>query len=220
LPLPHAEFSYNKTPSRATGLSPFKVVYGIDPLGPLDIIPQSFDQKPHPDVAASVEQIKKVHELVRSKIKKSNEAYQAQANKNKKKVVFQPGDLIWIHLRKERFPSKRKNKLMPQADGPFEVLEYINDLPGDYGVSTTFNVADLQAYHKDDYLADLRIKSSQQGENDVFSPTIDNEEGPTSQSGSNTSSKVQALVQIVQESQGSAHGLKNQNLPGFVQLIS
>ena len=30
--LPHTEFVYNKAPSKAIGLSPFKVVYGIDPL--------------------------------------------------------------------------------------------------------------------------------------------------------------------------------------------
>ena len=92
--LPHVEFAYNKTPSRATGLSSFKVAYGIDPLGRLDLIPWSFDQNPHPDAAARVEQIKKVHELVRSKIKKSNEAYQAQANKHRRKIAFQPGDLV------------------------------------------------------------------------------------------------------------------------------
>ena len=74
--------------------------------------------------------------------------------------------------KKGRVPSKRKNKLMPRADGPFEVLERINDssymadLPGDYGVSATFNVAGLSAYQADDYLADLRIKSSQQREDD------------------------------------------------------
>jgi len=50
-----------------------------------------------------------------------------QANKHKKRVVFHPGDLVWIHLRKERFPSERKRKLMLRADGPFEVLERIND---------------------------------------------------------------------------------------------
>jgi len=59
------------------------------------------------------------------------------------------GDLVWIHLRKGRFPSKCKNKLMPRAKGPFEVLEKENenaykvDLLGDYGVSATFNVAHL-----------------------------------------------------------------------------
>ena len=61
---------------------------------------------------------------------------------------------------------------MPRADGPFEILEKINDnaykvyLPGDYGVSATFNIADLSPYEADDYLLDLRIKYSQQGEND------------------------------------------------------
>ena len=75
---------------------------------------------------------------------------------------------------------------MPWADGPFEVLERINDntyridLPGDYGVSATFNVADLKAYHEDDHLANLRNKSSQQGEDDGVPTTIDVEEGPTS----------------------------------------
>ena len=79
---------------------------------------------------------------------------------------------MWIHLRKERFPAKRKNKLMPRADGPFEVLERINDsaykvdLPGDYGVLATFNVTDLQPYEEDDHLSNLRANSIQQGEDD------------------------------------------------------
>jgi len=71
---------------------------------------------------------------------------------------------------KETFPSKRKNKLMPRVEGLFKVLEKLNDttykvdLPGNYGVSATFNVPNLSHYLTDDYLTDLRIKSSQQGE--------------------------------------------------------
>jgi len=55
-------------------------------------------------------------------------------------MVFHLGDLVWVHLRKERFPSKCKSKLMPRVDAPFEILERINDnaykinLPRDYGV--------------------------------------------------------------------------------------
>ena len=30
-------------------------------------------------------------------------------------------------MRKELFPSKKKSKLMLRADGPFEVLERVND---------------------------------------------------------------------------------------------
>ena len=47
--------------------------------------------------------------------------YKKKANKYRRKAHFQPGDLVWLHLRKERFPSQRKNKLMPRADGTFEV---------------------------------------------------------------------------------------------------
>jgi hypothetical protein len=55
-------------------------------------------------------------------------------------------------LRKEHFPDLRKSKLMPRTDGPFKVLEKINknayklDLPANFGVSPTFNIADLKPY--------------------------------------------------------------------------
>jgi len=95
---------------------------------------------------------------VRARIEKSSLSYSAQANKHRRPRIFQPGDLVWIHLRKERFPAQQKTKLMPRADSPFEVLERINDnaykvdLPGEYGLSTTFNVTDLSPYVEDDYL--------------------------------------------------------------------
>jgi len=62
---------------------------------------------------------------------------------------------------------------MPRVDGPFEVLKKINnnaskiDLPGDYGVSCTFNVSDLKPYFEDDKLENLRANSFSEGEDDV-----------------------------------------------------
>jgi len=55
--LPHAKFAYNKAPSTATRLSPFKVVYGLDPLSPLDLTPRPLDQKLSADAAPRVEEI-------------------------------------------------------------------------------------------------------------------------------------------------------------------
>nr|GEU53206.1 hypothetical protein [Tanacetum cinerariifolium] len=78
--------------------------------------------------------------------------YQKRANQHRKRVVFNEGDLVWIHLRKERFPRGRFGKLQPRGDGPFNVLKRINDnaykieLPGHYNVSATFNVGDLTRY--------------------------------------------------------------------------
>jgi len=106
--LPHAEFAYNHAPSKATGLSPFKVVYGLDPLSPLDLTPRRMDHKPNVDAAIRVEQIKKTNELVRRKIGKTNAAYQAQANKHKKRVVFQLETLCGFTLRRKDFHPKEE----------------------------------------------------------------------------------------------------------------
>ena len=67
-------------------------------------------------------------------------------------MIFQPGDWVWVHFHKERFPFQRKSKLNPRGDGPFYILERINDnayrvdLPGEYNISATFNVVDLSPF--------------------------------------------------------------------------
>jgi len=124
----------------------------------------------------------------------------AHANKRRKHVDYEPGDLVWLHLRKERFPGKRKSKLMPRSDGPFEVIEKIGpnaykiDLPGDYGVSATFNVADLSPYYDpNEDLPSLRSNSHQAGEDDGDQVPIE----PTDQEGTKEVTKVTKEVKEV-----------------------
>ena len=49
------------------------------------------------------------------------------ASKHKKPMVFQEGDLVWLHLRKDHFPQECNSKLKPRGEGPFKVLKKIND---------------------------------------------------------------------------------------------
>jgi len=100
--------------------------------------------------------------------------YKAKANKHRKAITFKPRDLVWMHCRKERFPSRRKNKPMPRSDGPFKVLERVNvnayklELPGDMGASSTFNVGDLIPYLEDEEEGDdLRANHIQEGEDEA-----------------------------------------------------
>ena len=59
------------------------------------------------------------------------------------KLVFEPGNWVWLHMRKERFRTQKHSKLLPRGGGSFQVLERINDnaykidLPGKYNVSVT-----------------------------------------------------------------------------------
>jgi hypothetical protein len=94
----------------------------------------------------------KIHETTEENIELMNAKYKISGDKGRKQLDFDPGDLVWLHLRKEWFPDLRKSRLMPRADGLFKVLEKINenayklDLPADFGVSPTFNIADLKSY--------------------------------------------------------------------------
>jgi hypothetical protein len=80
--------------------------------------------------------------------------------------------MVWLHLRKDRFPTLRRSKLMPRAAGPFKVLTKINDnayildLPTEFCVSTSFNVADLKPYMAEDEELSSTTTSLQEGEDD------------------------------------------------------
>ena len=123
----------------------------------------------HKDGNAKAEFVRKLHEKVKAQIEKKVEQQAKYANKGRKKVVFEPGDWVCVHMRKERFPMQRKSKLQPRGDGPFQVLERIGDnaykvdLPGEYGVSATFNVSDLSLFDVGDEESNLRTNSLEEG---------------------------------------------------------
>jgi hypothetical protein len=75
---------------------------------------------------------------------------------------------------------------MPRVDGPFKVLEKINDnvykleLPADFGmVSPTFDMADLKPYISEEDEIASRLTSIQEGEHDEDIPSIDTPVVPT-----------------------------------------
>ncbi|KAG8501187.1 hypothetical protein CXB51_003299 [Gossypium anomalum] len=118
--LPHVEFAYNRTIHSTTKHSPFEVVYGFNPITPLDLVPMASNQLVHVDGKKKANFVKQLHKNVKDNIKRRTKQYVRGANKG--------------------------------ADGPFQVLEWINDnvykldLPSEYGVSASFNVADLSPF--------------------------------------------------------------------------
>ena len=84
---------------------------------------------------------------------------------------------------------------MPRSDSTFEILEKINpnaykvDLPGEYWVSTTFNVPDLGPYYEEnEELPSLRSNFLQAAEDDGGHPIKSNED-QSNKLGSSTRSK-------------------------------
>ena len=146
------EFAYNRAVHSTTHMCPFEVIYGFKLLPPIDLLSLLLQEWCNKEASKRATYVKEIHKKTKEAIEKKTKNYAEWANKHRKKVTFELGDFVWVHLRKEHFPERRKSKLMPRGDGPFRVLERINDnaykieLPDDYGVCTTFNVADLTPY--------------------------------------------------------------------------
>jgi hypothetical protein len=151
--LPHIEFYYNRSLHSTTKMSPFQIVYGFVPLAPIDLlhlpslVQNNFNATQHGEL------ILKLHATTKDNIECKKVKYKVAGDRGRKHVVFEVGDLVWLHWCKHHFLDLRKSKLMPHADGPFKVLEKINDnaykleLPADFHtVSPTFNIADLKPY--------------------------------------------------------------------------
>jgi translation initiation factor IF-1 len=124
-------------------------MYGFDLHTPIDLLPLPPSKTTCFDASQRSEIILKMHETTKLNIEKMNEKYRIAGSKGRKEVKLESGDLVWLHLRKDRFPDLRKSKLISRVDGPFKILEKINDnaykheLPLEFGVCPTFNISDL-----------------------------------------------------------------------------
>src|SRR5215203_1265015 len=199
--IPHAEFAYNRAKHSTTLRSPFMVVYGFEPPTALDILPLPLHQRTNMDFDERTTAMKKLHEETRATIQDHVLRQANRLNAKKKERVFEEGDLVWVHLRKERFPQERNSKLKPRGDGPFKVLKRINnnayviDIPtSKYLVSNTFNISDLSPHHGDEEEQESRTTLSQGGGDDAGWPSVTSSPRPTSPpSGPMTRARAKAI---------------------------
>jgi hypothetical protein len=170
--LPHIEFAYNISIHSMMKVSPFQVVYDFNPCAPIDLLPLPPSEMTCFDASHWSEFILKMHETTKLNIGKMNEKYRIAASKGLKEVKLEPGDLVWLHLRKEWFPELRKSKLMYRIAGLFKILAKINDnaykleLPPEFGVSLSFNISDLRPYLGEEDEMPSRTTSMQEEEDD------------------------------------------------------
>ena len=103
-------------------------------------------------------------------------------------------------MRKERFSNQRKSKLQPCGDGPFQVLERINDnaykieLLGEYGVNATFKVVDLTLFDTD---FDSRSNPLEERGDDVDQPRNTSKDPLHVPNGPMTRSKTKVLKEAL-----------------------
>jgi hypothetical protein len=60
------------------------------------------------DATQHAELILKFHATTKDKIEHKNVKYKVVGDRGRKHVVFEVGDLVWLHLRKDHFPNFTK----------------------------------------------------------------------------------------------------------------
>jgi hypothetical protein len=86
--LPHVEFAYNRAVHSATKFSPFEIVYGFNPLTPLDLSPLPLTEHVNLDGKKKADFVKQIHEKARLNIERRTDQYVTQANKGRRQLVF------------------------------------------------------------------------------------------------------------------------------------
>ena len=81
--LPLAEVAYNCSIHSATKFSPFEIVYGFNPLTPLDLSPLPVQEFVNLDGRKKAEFVKQIHEKARFNIERRTKQYAKQANKGR-----------------------------------------------------------------------------------------------------------------------------------------
>jgi hypothetical protein len=77
--LPHAEFAFNSSVNKSTGLSPFEVVTGVKPKVPIDIIPLPSPPRSSEAATDFLTHLQDIHMEVRRKLTLSAESYKRAA---------------------------------------------------------------------------------------------------------------------------------------------
>lgn len=88
--LSFVEFAYNRSKYVTTGFSPFEIVYGFNPLTPMDLMSLPMSERLNMNGKKKAEFVRSLREKVKANIEKKNLQYTKPVIKGKKKVVCEP----------------------------------------------------------------------------------------------------------------------------------
>jgi hypothetical protein len=150
--LPLAEFWYNTSYHTSIGCSPFKVLYGYDPVfAAAPVLTDEGDTTVH-DLLTERQQCS---EILKTRLAAAQNRMKIQADKKRSDRVFQEGEMVLLKLQpyvQSSIVNRPCPKLAYKYFGPFKVLEKVGsvayrlELPENSLVHPVFHVSQLKAF--------------------------------------------------------------------------
>ena len=141
--LPALELAYNCTPHSSTGLSPFEVMIGENPVRSQDLdVVETFPPMPAPQMTKA---FRLLVERAAAHLEHAKNLQKAYADKSRRPLEFAAGDHVWVSTRYMAPTGNRK--FQPRYIGPYRILERIGkvayklDLPPSMTVHPVFHVS-------------------------------------------------------------------------------
>ena len=157
--LPMFQFTLNDAFCESTGSTPFRVLYGCDPVSPMRLITRQSLQSSSSDQPISpteweertFEQLSKVWEFIKSHQEEVAQRMKTRYDENRQPLEFKEGDMVLLSTKSHRLlEGHRKHR--QRRVGPYLIEKKINEnayklagLPP--GVPSTQNVQYLTPFH-------------------------------------------------------------------------
>ncbi|BFZ05447.1 hypothetical protein BsWGS_08486 [Bradybaena similaris] len=167
--LPAILFAYREVPQKSTGYSPFELVYGANPRGPLTIYKELLIGKINDEQNLSnAELVTNLrHKIItaceeaKESLKEAGIQHRFYANRKAKKIVLSPKDQVLLLL------PDNSDKLSVLWQGPYEITRKISDV--DYEVKIKDK---LKVYHIN-MLKPFTLEDTKPNETDIQTESND-----------------------------------------------
>ena len=126
-------FALNTSLSKSTKCTPYKVVFGRDPVLPEDVFWDVNDNSMHRDITTASEYaeelkivLKKIYEQVNEQLKLTRDEMEKQYNKTINLNDYKVGNAVW--LKRKHYKTGESKKLSPRKSGPWEIIETLEKI--------------------------------------------------------------------------------------------